>query len=89
MKYFTTFDEYRQTTALAPGTSVLATVLPKKEFGGSGRPEPIALVTQMGAGRSFTLMLGHDTRAMTSVGFQMLLQRGTEWAATGKIEEQK
>ena len=87
LKDFTTFDEFWQTTDLAPGTTVLATVSPKKEFGGTGQPEPIALVTRLGTGRGFTLLLGHDTRGMDCPGFKALLQRGTEWAATGKIEE--
>ena len=89
VKDFSTFDEFWQTTDLAPGTTVLATVAPRKEFGGSGQPEPMALVTHLGAGRGFTLLLGHSTGGMDSAGFKILLQRGTEWAATGKIEEQK
>jgi len=89
VKDFTTFDEFWQTTDLAPGTMVLATVTPKKEFGGSGNPEPMALITRLGAGRGFTLLLGHSTAGMNSAGFKTLLQRGTEWAATGKIEESK
>ena len=51
------------------------------------QPEPMALVTRLGAGRGFTLLLGHDTHGMDCPGFKALLQRGTEWAATGKIEE--
>src|SRR5258708_23029395 len=29
--------------------------------------------------------LGHDARSMSGLGFQVTLQRGTEWAATGKV----
>ena len=83
---FATFDEFWQTTELAPGTEVLATVAPKEEFGGTGRPEPIALATRLGAGRGFTLLLGHDVRAMNNPGFKRLLLRGVAWAATGAAE---
>lgn len=47
-------------------------------------------VVPFGKGRVYTTMLGHlwkngpDT-AMRCVGFQTLLIRGTEWAATGKV----
>ncbi len=30
-------------------------------------------------------VLGHDVAAMKSVGFQTLLIRGVEWAATGEV----
>ena len=46
-----------------------------------------------GKARIFHLMLGHcgptaeDNPAMQCVGFQTLLLRGTEWAATGKVKQ--
>ena len=52
--------------------------------------EPMDWVVPCGKGRVYTTMLGHlwkdgpDT-AMRCVGFQTLLLRGTEWAATGKV----
>ena len=84
---FPTFDEFWQGAQLAPGAQVLATVTPQPAFGGSGQPEPMALTTQFGAGRGFTLLLGHDARAMSAPGFQRLLRRGTEWAASGRVAE--
>jgi hypothetical protein len=30
-------------------------------------------------------VLGHDVAAMKDLGFQTLLIRGVEWAATGKV----
>jgi len=84
---FQTFDEYWQNAPVAPGARVLATVTPQPEFGGTGQPEPMALATEFGAGRGFTLLLGHDSRAMASAGFKQLLRRGTEWAASGKVSE--
>ena len=82
---FSTFDEFWQHAQVAPGAQVLATVIPKKAFGGTGRPEPIAFATSLGAGRGFTLLLGHNVPAMTAAGFKTLLVRGTEWAATGRV----
>jgi hypothetical protein len=32
-------------------------------------------------------MMGHDVAALSCVGFMTTLQRGTEWAATGKVTQ--
>jgi hypothetical protein len=32
-------------------------------------------------------MIGHGPEAMKCVGFIVTLQRGTEWAATGKVTQ--
>lgn len=85
LKNFETFDEFWQHAQVASGALALATVMPKKEFGGTGQPEPIAFATEFGHGRGFTLLLGHNVKAMESDGFKALLRRGTEWAATGKV----
>jgi len=84
---FTTFDEFWQDTQVAPGAQPLAVVTPKREFGGTGKAEPIAFATELGKGRGFTLLLGHNAAAMESVGFKQLLRRGAEWAATGRVSE--
>lgn len=86
---FSTFDEFWQNAQVQPGALALATVSPKKEFGGTGKPEPIAFATEFGRGRGFTLLLGHNVKAMEAKGFKALLQRGTEWAATGKVSIDK
>lgn len=83
------FHEFWQNAQVVPGALALAAVTPKREFGGSGKPEPIAFATQFGSGRGFTLLLGHNAKAMESDGFKTLLQRGTEWAVTGKISTDK
>ncbi len=49
--------------------------------------EPSAMVKQFGKGRCFTLLLGHSSEYMQSAGFQTLLLRGTEWAASGGIAD--
>jgi hypothetical protein len=40
-----------------------------------------------GKGRIFHTTLGHDVAAMSCVGFVTTLQRGVEWAATGKVTQ--
>jgi uncharacterized protein len=47
--------------------------------------EPMIWTVSYGKGRVFHTPMGHDVTAMSCVGFQSTLQRGTEWAATGKV----
>jgi type 1 glutamine amidotransferase len=49
--------------------------------------EPVLMVLDYGKGRVFHTVLGHDEEAMRCRGFYTTLQRGTEWAATGKVEQ--
>ena len=63
------------------------------EKGGSGREEPLVFTVDYGKARIFHLMLGHagpttdNNPAMQCAGFQTLLLRGAEWAATGKVTQ--
>ena len=67
--------------------TVLATAFSDTQNAGSGRDEPQLLVLSYGKGRVFHTTLGHDVNALSSVGFVVTLQRGTEWAATGKVTQ--
>lgn len=64
-----------------------------KETGGSGKEEPLVFTVDYGKARIFHIMLGHcgptaeDNPAMQCAGFQTLLLRGAEWAATGKVTQ--
>jgi type 1 glutamine amidotransferase len=40
-----------------------------------------------GKGRVFHTTMGHDVAALSCVGFIATFQRGTEWAATGKVTQ--
>ena len=40
-----------------------------------------------GKGRVFHTTLGHDVSALSCMGFIVTFQRGTEWAATGKVTQ--
>ncbi|MEZ0389894.1 MAG: ThuA domain-containing protein, partial [Verrucomicrobium sp.] len=51
----------------------------------TGVLEPNSLVLSHGKGRVFHTTLGHADYSMLDRGFYLLLQRGTEWAATGKV----
>jgi type 1 glutamine amidotransferase len=78
-------DEFWQKTSVAPGAKALAAVTPDPAFKGSGKSENIVFSTESGGGRGFALFLGHDAAAMANSAWRCLLQRGTEWAATGKV----
>ena len=82
---FTTTDELWHRMATQPEKKILATAFSAKDDGGSGQDEPVAMTTEFGRGRCFNLVLGHDVAAMENAGFQTLLVRGVEWAATGKV----
>ena len=82
--FFTT-DELWHRTALQTNLEILATAFSAPEWKGSGNDEPVAFTTKFGKGRSFNLLLGHDAKGMDNAGFQQLLCRGVEWAATGKV----
>jgi len=48
--------------------------------------EPLAFTVDYGKGRVFSETFGHDGKAATTPNVMKLIQRGTEWAATGKVE---
>jgi type 1 glutamine amidotransferase len=86
MKPFKIHDELWNRPGISDGATVLASSYSAPEKEGTGRWEPAVLVGRFGDGRSFTLLLGHDAEAMENAGFQALLRRGVEWAATGRVD---
>jgi type 1 glutamine amidotransferase len=67
--------------------TVLSTALSETSNRGTGHDEPILMVIAYGKGRIFHTVMGHDLAALNCVGFIATYQRGTEWAATGKVTQ--
>jgi type 1 glutamine amidotransferase len=78
-------DELYQNSVITPGSEVLATAYSDKGIDpkNTDKHEPILWISTYGKGRVCENVLGHDVPAMQSAGFQTLLIRGVEWAATG------
>jgi type 1 glutamine amidotransferase len=82
-------DELYQNSVLPAGSQVLATAFSDAKIDpkNTGRHEPIVWVSSYGKGRVVENVLGHDVAAMkASPGFQVLLVRCVEWAATGSAK---
>jgi type 1 glutamine amidotransferase len=69
----------------AEHVTLLATAFDEKAKGGTGEHEPMIWTVTYGKGRVFHTPMGHDLTGMRCVGFIATVQRGTEWAATGKV----
>ena len=92
-----TKDElYDRLRGPAKNMTVLATAFSDKEGNGppwnknvkgSDRHEPMLFTIEYKKGRVFHTALGHMDYSMECVGFITTLQRGSEWAATGKVSQ--
>lgn len=71
----------------AKNMKLLATAYSDPATGGTGENEPVLFTITFGKGRIFHTTLGHDVEAMRCTGFIATLQRGTEWAAHGKVTQ--
>ena len=67
--------------------TVLSTAWSDPANRGTNHDEPILMVLTYGKGRIFHTVMGHDLAALNCVGFIVTYQRGTEWAATGKVTQ--
>lgn len=69
--------------------TILSTAYSSEKYGKkrTQRNEPMLMAINYGKGRVFHSTLGHMDYSMESVGFITTLQRGAEWAATGKVTQ--
>jgi type 1 glutamine amidotransferase len=67
--------------------TVLSTAWSDPANRGTNHDEPILMVLSYGKGRIFHTAMGHDLAALNCAGFIATYQRGTEWAATGKVTQ--
>jgi trehalose utilization protein len=66
--------------------TILLTAFAKTEMKGSGTNEPMVFTVACGKGRVFVNLLGHDEKSTVADPLcAILMLRGTEWAATGKV----
>lgn len=89
-----TQDElYSELRGPAKNLEVLAYSHASEKYNGTGRNEPVLMTISYGEGRIFHTVLGHAggdlfAPAMECAGFVTTLQRGAEWAATGKVTQE-
>jgi len=84
---------YSQLRGPARNVTILATARADASMrGATGEHEPMLMAIRFGEGRVFHTTLGHvgprdelPVATISSVGFIVTLQRGTEWAATGAV----
>ena len=62
------------------------TVLVEADSDWSKKTEPLVFTVEYGKGRVFHETLGHDARALSNPVTKILIQRGCQWAATGKVQ---
>lgn len=78
-------DELYHRLRMQPHIHLLAHAFSTKDKRGTGNYEPQIWIVRYGKGRVFHNSLGHDVKTMSGVGFITVTQRGTEWAATGRV----
>jgi len=71
----------------AENIHVLATAFSSPDKRGTGEHELMMWTVEYGKGRVFHTPMGHGVVSVRCVGFATILQRGAEWAATGKVTQ--
>ena len=79
------FDADDELYAKLQGDAAI-TILVEADSDWSKKTEPLAFTVEYGKGRVFHETFGHDGKALQNPAVQKLIQRGCEWAATGKVQ---
>ena len=88
LQWLHTQDElYDRLRGPAENMEVLATAFSSTDQKGTDRHEPMLMTIAYDEGRIFHTPMGHADYSMECVGFITCLQRGAEWAATGKVTQ--
>lgn len=83
LKWMHSKDElYNRLRGPAENLEVLASAVSDQ----TNNAEPMMMVLSYGKGRVFHTPMGHADYSVACKGFQTVLNRGTEWAATSKVE---
>jgi len=87
-KWMHASDElYSELRGPAKNMMILATAYADPAQKGTGEHEPMLFTVRYGKGRVFHTVLGHGPDQLCCVGFIVTFQRGTEWAATGRVTQ--
>jgi uncharacterized protein len=78
-------EVYHTLRGPAEGLHILASYHSDQAGGPRDEHEPAAWTVDYGRGRIFVTPLGHDRDGQRCPGFVTLLNRGSEWAATGRV----
>jgi len=76
---------YQAMRGPAENVHILVTAWADPAKRGTGGHEPMAFTVTYGKGRVFVNLLGHDAAKVVHPGCAALMERGTEWAATGAV----
>lgn len=79
-------EMYDRLRGPAEHMEVLATAFSPKDNRGTDHHEPMLMTISYGKGRVFHIPMGHADYSVACVGFVTCLQRGAQWAATGKVD---
>jgi len=87
-KWMHASDElYSKLRGPAKNMTVLATAYADPVKQGTGEHEPMLFTIRYGKGRIFHTAIGHAAEQLRCIGFIVTYQRGTEWAATGRVTQ--